>query len=237
MYQKHLSLQDCGIKMEGERGHFAGYASVFGAVDSMGDTILKGAYAETLKNYGLPKMFVQHDTRALPVGKWLSAVEDDHGLKVEGEFTPGMGRADEAHAALRHGTVDGLSIGFYLKKTDFDDHAEGRVIHTVSRLAEVSIVTYPAETGARVDLASVKTEEIERLETIRDFECFLRDAGGMSKGLTEALVSRAKVVFGRGEPAADLMDAKATSELERIFRSAADDMAGLSTVFSRKLKT
>ena len=53
----------------------------------------------------------------------------------------------------------------------------------------------PADSAARIDLSSVKSAELEEsigdLETIRDFERFLRDAGGLSKGLAEALVSRA----------------------------------------------
>lgn len=34
MERKTLSLTDCGIKMDGGEGRFAGYASVFGGVDS-----------------------------------------------------------------------------------------------------------------------------------------------------------------------------------------------------------
>jgi len=110
MERKTLSLSDCQIKMadDGE-GRFAGYASVFGGVDSYGDTILKGAFESTLKKNGKPKMFAQHESWGLPIGKWLTAKEDDHGLYVEGEFTPGLTRAQDTYAALKHGTVDGLS--------------------------------------------------------------------------------------------------------------------------------
>jgi HK97 family phage prohead protease len=215
MERKTLSLSDCDIKLEGDSGRFAGYASVFGGVDSYKDTIVKGAYEYTLRKNGKPKMFVQHDSTALPVGKWVSAKEDDHGLLVEGEFTPGMVRADEVRAALKHGTVDGLSIGYMLGKNDFEDMADGgRLIKRVTKLVEVSIVTFPADSAARVDLSSVKSE-IDGLETIRDFESFLRDAGGFSKGLTEALVSRARIVFARGEPGEEI-DAKAQEHINRI---------------------
>lgn len=216
MERKTLSLSDCDIKLEGDSGRFAGYASVFGGVDSYKDTIIKGAYEYTLRKNGKPKMFVQHDSSGLPVGKFLSAKEDDHGLLVEGEFTPGMARAEEARAALKHGTVDGLSIGYMLRKGDFEEtESGGRMIKRVSTLLEVSIVTFPADSAARIDLSSVKSD-IDQLETIRDFERFLRDAGGFSKGLTEALVSRAKVVFAQGEPDRDAMDAKAAAHIDRV---------------------
>jgi HK97 family phage prohead protease len=213
MLRKTLSLNDAAIKLDADTGRFAGYASVFGGVDSYGDTIVRGAYESTLRGHGKPKMFFNHDSYALPIGKWIAAKEDDHGLFVEGELTPGNVNAESVHAALKHGTVDGLSIGYYLKKGDFDETEEGRVIRKVSKLVEVSIVTFPADEAARVDLASVKSEDIDGLETIRDFERFLRDAGGLSKGLAAALVSRAKLIFKPEEPSADEVEAKALVEL------------------------
>lgn len=219
---KTLSLSDCDIKMDGGEGRFSGYASVFGGVDSYGDTIVKGAYEYTLKKNGKPKMFLQHDSWSLPIGKWLSAKEDNHGLFVEGELTPGLSKAQDTYAALKHGTLDGLSIGYMLKAGDYEELSDGtRLIKRVSDLVEVSPVVFPADGAARVDLASVKTA-VDTIETIRDFERFLRDAGGLSKGLTEALVSRAKIVFGQGEPDPQAIDAKAMAELmDRISRAAA----------------
>src|SRR5687768_13525723 len=217
MERKTLSLSDCDIKLEGESGRFAGYASVFGGVDSYGDTIIKGAYDYTLRKHGKPKMFVQHESYGLPAGKWTAVKEDDHGLYVEGELTPGMSKSEDAKAALKHGTIDGLSIGYMLKKDDFEETEKGgRLIRRVSNLVEISLVTFPADSAARIDLASVKSD-IEQLETIRDFERFLRDAGGFSKGLTEALISRARIVFGnQGEPDPKAIDAKAMPQISRI---------------------
>jgi len=220
MLCKTLSLSDAQVKFADDGGgKFAGYASVFGGVDSYGDTILRGAYDYSLRTHGKPKMFVNHDSMGLPVGKWLVAKEDDHGLYVEGEFTPNMARAEEARASLKHGTVDGLSIGYLLKKGDYDEIDDGkRVIRRVSRLFEVSVVTFPADQAARVDLASVKNDEVEAIETVRDFEWFLRDVGHLSKGLAKALVSRARVLFGTEEPAPDDTQAKSAQEVQAMFQ-------------------
>lgn len=221
MLKKTLNLSDVDMKLDGDTGRFSGYASVFGGVDSYGDTIVRGAYASTLRNNGKPKMFFNHNAYGLPIGKWIKASEDDHGLFVEGELTMGNRQAEDVHAALKHGTLDGLSIGYYLKKGDYDETESGRIIKKVHSLVEVSVVTFPADSAARVDGASVKADDlmietVNDLETVRDFERFLRDAGGLSKGLTMALVSRAKAIFTQGEPVVSA-EAKAIEEaLARI---------------------
>jgi HK97 family phage prohead protease len=222
LVKKTLSLSNCDIKLDGETGKFSGYASVFGGVDSYGDTILRGAFDSTLRNHGKPKMFYGHQWD-MPIGKWTKASEDDHGLYVEGELTPGLAKAGDVHAAMKHGTLDGLSIGGYLKKGDWEESAEGgRIIRRWSNLMEISPVVFPADSAARIDLGSVKNgveieAAIDGLETIRDFERFLRDAGGLSKGLAEALVSRAKSIFTPGEPGGEEVEAKAAQELQERF--------------------
>lgn len=197
MEHKALAIADAQFKLESDDATFTGYASTFGNVDSYGDTIVKGAYADTLKVNGLPKMFFNHDSNAVPIGKWVEAKEDDYGLLLRGEFTPGNALAQEVKAALKHGTLDSMSIGYALKKGDYEDTAAGRTIKRVARLAETSIVTFPADKFARVDLSSVKAfaEDLAQVETIRDFEYFLRDAGNFSKGAAQALTARAKALF------------------------------------------
>lgn len=219
MFYKTLSLEQVELKAEGDAPGLAGYASKFNGVDSYGDTILPGAYEKTLKKYGLPKMFFNHDSYAVPLGKWLEASEDGKGLKVAGELTEGIKLAEEVHAALKHKTIDGLSIGYSLSAKDYDeDPATGlRTIRNITRLYEVSIVTFPADEKARI--TAVKSEEIEQLGTIREFERYLRDAGGFSKSLAAALVSRARVVFAKeGEPQAEIMDPKAEREVLEMLR-------------------
>lgn len=224
LIRKHLSLSDVVLKMSGDTaGSFEGYASVFGGVDTYGDTILKGAFESTLRSNGLPKMFFGHDW-SMPIGKWTSAKEDDKGLYVKGELTLGMSLANDVHAALKHDTLDGLSIGGFVKMSDFDTTDTGRIIRKWSKLVEVSPVVFPADGAARIDAASVKgadvLEAIAEIESVRDLECLLRDAAGLSKGAAVALVARAKVVLGVGDP--HEVQTKAMQALaERLTRIAA----------------
>lgn len=224
MELKALALADTQIKLADDKGTFAGYASTFGNVDSVGDTILKGAYKDTLKTNGLPKMFFNHDRFAVPIGKWVDAKEDDYGLLLTGEFTPGNIQAEQVKASLKHGTVDSLSIGFGLKQGDYQETVNGRTIKKVARLPEVSIVTFPADKFAKLDRSSIKSfnDEIEQIDTIRDFEYFLRDASGFSKGAAQALTARAKILFGQRDAADGPLDAKHLSEIQqRLERMAA----------------
>lgn len=197
--RKNISLVDAEIKLtKSGKGSFAGYASVFGGVDSYDDTIMKGAYREVIDQIQkgsarMPKMFVNHRSWDIPPGKWVKIEEDDRGLYMEGEFTPGNPQADVLKASLQHGTIDGLSIGFKVGDYELID-TEGeklRIIKSVAELPEVSIVTFPADEAARVDLSSVKSS-LENINDIKDFEAFLRDAGGFSKSLAIATVGTAK---------------------------------------------
>jgi uncharacterized protein len=223
LLRKTISLSDVSLKMEGDTGKFSGYASVFGGVDSYGDTIVKGAFEYSIRKNGKPKMFFNHEWH-MPIGKWTVAKEDDHGLFVEGELTPGLGLAADVRAAMKHETLDGLSIGGFLKKGDYDETENGRVIRRWSSLMEVSPVVFPADGAARIDLSSVKGEEIAAaleeeiagIETLREFESFLRDAGGLSKGAAQALTARAKVLFNERE-AEEPLNAKQIADLRGYF--------------------
>lgn len=219
---KMLPLEAAQLKLEGDAGlSFVGYASTFNNVDAYGDTIIKGAYKSTLKQFGMPKMFFNHDKYAVPIGKWTKAVEDDYGLLMTGEFTPGNTMAEQVRAALKHGTVEGISIGYVLSKDDYQETDTGRIIKKVSRLIESSVVTFPADTFAKVDLASVKScaEEIATVETIREFETILRDVGGFSKAAAQALTARAKTLFAArdaGDAEQKALEAQVLARLEKM---------------------
>lgn len=231
LLRKNLSLSDVQLKMEDDgHGRFSGYASVFGGTHASGDIVVKGAFDYTLRTFGKPKMFLEHSwasfsasgAASLPIGKYLQAKEDDHGLFVEGEFTPGMTLSAEVRAAMKHGTLDGLSVGGFIKKGDYDETDSGRVIRRWTKLLEISPVVFPDDGAARVDMSTVKggsdiLEAIAEIATIRDLENLLRDAAGFSKGAACALAARVKTLFPQGDPGA--AEAKAIAQLnERITR-------------------
>jgi HK97 family phage prohead protease len=220
--RKNLTLSDVALSVDAAAGTFSGYASKFNGVDSYGDTILPGAFKKTLKAM-MPKIFVEHAWGGLPVGKPLKAEEDDVGLLVTVEMTPGMTAASEAYAALKHGTVDGLSVGGAISKDSYKETETGRVIKTWDVLREISIVCFPADPKARV--MAVKAEDfaaaIKGIETVREFESFLRDAGGYTKSAAQELTAKAKALFTARDAGVSDAEKSVQKLAERIARLAA----------------
>lgn len=131
-------------------GRVEGYASLFGEVDQARDMIVRGAFAETLKARGLRRvpMLFQHDPSE-PVGIWLELREDHRGLFARGRLIPEVARGRELLSLVKAGAVDGLSIGFRTTKARIDPRSRIRRVYAVD-LWEISIVTFPMLTGARV---------------------------------------------------------------------------------------
>lgn len=187
MDRKTLSLDAAEVKFASDRhGFFSGYASKFGGVDSYGDTVFPGAFANTLKDRKRPVQMRWRHWGDI-IGKWTSMKEDEHGLYVEGELTPGHSQAGDVYASLKHGAISGLSIGFRPVKS-IENSAGGRDLHEID-LVEISIVESPADLGAQV--GAVKSA-IEEAESLKEIEALLRDAGGFSRADACALVARIK---------------------------------------------
>lgn len=213
--QKHtslLTLEKSGISIDDDQRTFTGYASVFGGLDAVGDTIVKGAYADTIKEF-TPKLFVNHQSWELPVGKWIDLQEDDIGLKVTGQLTKGLGAAEDIYAAMKHGTIDGLSVGGLISANDYTENSDGtRVINKWTKLIEISIVTFPADNSARIDMETVKSA-LDSASSLKEFEEILRDAG-FSKSAAKAFVSRTRQFSERRED--EHQDETATKSEEQL---------------------
>jgi uncharacterized protein len=191
MARLHNPLSDCDLKFaKGSEGVFEGYLSVFGNVDLGGDVVVKGAYAETLERQKkqLPPMLLNHDGFSeIPIGIWKSMVEDDHGLRVVGELTPGNPVSEKVFAAMQHGALSGMSIGY--RKVAFEENDHGGFDLTKVDLREGSVVSTPMNEDARID--TVKFDEQDAPENWKDVEYLLRDVG-FSVAASKALISKVK---------------------------------------------
>lgn len=150
MERKLLGLDQIEVKFDEDgAGTFEGYASVFGGVDSYGDTILPGAYKKTLKRKAGDRPIRMRWNHWGPViGKWIEIVEDEKGLRVKGELTPGHSIAGDVYASLKHGAIDGMSIGY--RPIQIRDLGDGKRELKEIELVEISVVEEPADISARV---------------------------------------------------------------------------------------
>ncbi|HTV69319.1 MAG TPA: HK97 family phage prohead protease [Rhizobiaceae bacterium] len=197
------------IKKIADDGVFSGYGSIFGNKDSGGDIVVAGAYGKSLAEHrrkgSTVKMFWQHDPHQ-PIGKWLDISEDGKGLFVEGKLNMGVQRAREAHALLKEGDIDGLSIGYRVIEAE-PDEKRGALLLKQVHLFEVSVVSMAMNERARVE--SVKQDIMSDIArrfrdgepiTIKEFEDGLREAG-FPKSAAVAIASHgiAKVIRSESE--------------------------------------
>lgn len=191
MQHKFLQLNSADVKFSGDSPRvFEGYASKFGNVDSYGDMIMPGAYADTIKaeNRNGREVKMRWNHYGAVIGKWLEIREDDIGLWVKGELTPGHSVASDVAASMQHKAIDGLSIGYWVDQNGYEMDGRLRKLKKIN-LIEISVVEEPADTLARVD--GIKGM-MEQADSLKELEAVLRDACGFSRADVAALVSRVK---------------------------------------------
>ena len=216
MEKKHLDF-GFEVKAVNEDGTIEGYGSVFGVKDSYADVIQKGAFEKSIKAHkeqkSMPALLWQHDATQ-PIGVWTDMAEDAKGLRLKGKLAMDTVKGKEAHALLKMGALNGLSIGFMTKQAQYDEKTEIRTLTEVE-IWETSIVTFPANTKARV----THVKSADEMQTLKDAERILRDSG-FSKQDAPTFVS---CVMRMGEQRSDSADSttetKAAEKLLRLLQS------------------
>jgi HK97 family phage prohead protease len=183
---------------QNDDGTISGYGSVFGNVDSHRDIVAKGAFKSSLVeakagNGVWPAMLLQHGLgdevdSQMPVGIWTDMDEDDTGLAVQGKLALKTQRGAECYELMKmtpRPALNGLSIGYVTKNFTLGSKQDKarRTLNAVD-LKEVSLVVSPSNTMATI--RSVKSE----LNTIREFENWLRDAGNFSIAQAKAIAAK-----------------------------------------------
>lgn len=216
---KLMNFQACEIKTS-DAGVFEGYASVFDGIDSYNDTIVKGAYKETLVNRKRDvAMYFNHASfrSDMParIGKWNYLEEDSKGLYVRGQLSLGHPTANAIYAGMKNETLDGLSIGFTIPEGGYELRDNIRYLKQIN-LVEISVVDNPADNEARISLDSVK-HEIESIKSIREAEEFLREVANLSNSSAKALLAQIKSAI-RDELKPEIEQAMMLERLNQILK-------------------
>lgn len=198
---------DLSVKSVGEDGSFSGYGSVFGVLDSYQEVVAPGAFLESLaeiKAKGRPVPVLWQHRSDTPIGIWDALEEDDHGLKGSGHLLiADVAQAREAHALLKARAVSGLSIGYWVRESSYDEKTGVRTL-TKLDLVEISLVTFPANDDARVEAVKFKLAHGE-LPTEREMEKYLREVG-FSKSRAAGVVAHGLTEMRRRESARETID-------------------------------
>jgi HK97 family phage prohead protease len=190
------------VKADGA-GKIEGYASRFGEKDQGGDIVAKGAFSMSLQSGRKPKMLWQHDP-SQPIGVWDEVAEDDTGLYVKGRLLMDVAKGKEVASLIGAGAIDGMSIGY--RTVDADRADDGARVLKQLELWEVSLVTFPMLTSARVSAAKA-AEEFDKGNTSlmkRIVEENLRDAGFSKARAVAASGAAVGKLVDMGEPRSSL---------------------------------
>lgn len=188
-----------------EKGVIEGYASRFGIKDQGGDIVVKGAFGRSIGERK-PKMLWQHDP-SKPIGKWVDVKEDATGLSVRGQINLDVQAGREAHALIKDGAIDGMSIGY--RSRNAVKTKDGRELRNLD-LWEISLVTFPMLKEATIDMVK-SLDSMDASETKNFLEKHLRDAG----------FSRAQAKQGASLLAQDVLDRRDVSDATAV---TADDL-------------
>lgn len=197
-------------KAVSDDGLFSGYGSVFDVVDSYNEVVAPGAFTNSLaelkaKGRALPILW-QHRTGD-PIGDWQAMSEDSIGLKGEGAlWLEDAPYARIAYRGMKSRAITGLSIGYYVLKSSYNEKTWIRTLEEVE-LVECSIVTVPANDEARIDAIKARIAH-GALPDLPDFEKLLREAG-FSKTQAAVIANRGLKHLLRSESASDSASEKA----------------------------
>jgi HK97 family phage prohead protease len=151
-----------------EPGTFEALVSVFGNIDSDGETVMPGAFTKTLADGPKPIVF-SHDWMSVPIGQTISAKETSEGLLVKGRLfvapDEDHARAREVYAAMRAGALTEFSFGGKVTRETSIEKDDGTFTY---ELNEIDLVEYgPCLKGANpaTRLLAVKSMVQENVMT------------------------------------------------------------------------
>ncbi|NHZ38867.1 HK97 family phage prohead protease [Massilia aquatica] len=186
-------------------GIVTGYASVFGGIDSYGDQVAKGAFGASLAHHRAqgtaPVMLWAHKADT-PIGRWVEISEDSRGLLVTGQINLKTTAGQQAFEHLRAGDITGLSIGYRVVKGGAKMR-EGVNVLTAIDLAEISVVSVPADSSARI--SEVKAAGIKPT-TLRAFEKAMEQIG-FSRSEARHIAAKGFSLSGAPDPSNEIIAA------------------------------
>lgn len=177
---KNIVISGFEVKEDDNGTIMEGYASTFGNLDSYNDTIIKGAFAETIKGENGERIaFCYQHRMDTPIGKIETIREDDKGLFVSVRISKSE---NKIATKVKEGILSEMSIGYWAEIKEYNDETGIRTLKKIN-LHEISLVTRAADAFAKVtgikaedfDLKAMADEELKALELRLEVELKSRE--------------------------------------------------------------
>ena len=142
-----IEIREVEFRLGEEPGTITGIAVPFNQPTDIG-----GAYREqfapgAIRNTSDVKIFYGHDHNDLPIGRVIDGRDTEQGFEIVAKLTSGVQRAEETLALMRDGVLNKFSVGF----VPVEQTREGDLVtRTLVDLKEVSVVPFPAYSGAEI---------------------------------------------------------------------------------------
>ncbi|ETO16227.1 phage prohead protease [Reticulomyxa filosa] len=160
MLHNYMKIDLLQYKSLETNGEFFGYACTFNNQDDVGDIILPGAFAETIRSQSHLVLLWQHDQKE-PIGYITKFKEDLIGLYIK-KFIMQLKRA--AYALIAAGVIKGLSTDYLIE--DYFHDGTIRYIKKI-KLIEISVVTFPANRQAMIEDVKLNHKYLKLLSSIK----------------------------------------------------------------------
>jgi HK97 family phage prohead protease len=201
MLTKNATIQIKAGPEDGlSEGQFVAYASVFGNVDSYGDIVVKGAFADDLDRWeksgkAIPLLFGHNMVDPdLNIGHVMKAEEDDFGLKVTAQLDLENPKSKQVYRMIKGRRIDQMSFAYDVidgqaVKSDDEDEDDVYEIRKL-KLYEVSVVTVGA--NSETEILAVKTMPTVADRVVADIK-----AGRVLSAKNESELRSAHEALGR----------------------------------------
>ena len=171
-----IDVQDLELRMDGDNPVVVGYGAVFNSMSNdlggfreyIGSEAFEGRLEDDVRflinHDGMPLARTTNGTLRLSV--------DERGLKYEAKLNPNVSTSRDLMELLKDGTINQSSFAFIVEDDSWEmkDGMNVRTINKVSRLYDVSAVTYPAYNEASSSVALRSMEQWQEKEEAKKLE-------------------------------------------------------------------
>lgn len=184
-----VSPNEDGLTLDGYGAVFNEFTEIEDAVGVYREQIAPGAFKRTL---GMRTPILQFDhgshplIGSIPLGRILSLVEDEHGLRVKARLSDNW-LVQPVRDAIRDGGVSGMSFRFRIVDEDWVRAADGMEERTIREveLYEVGPVVFPAYEQTSVGVRSRDVLDALEDATVRGEVAHILARGGDLSSLPE----------------------------------------------------